>query len=100
MAPLNFLKICYKQLVGQKEPLFTFIPKKMDQLLSMTASENHLKKTKFQELKKETLHKLSLNRIAYIGNAELTEDWTDGYKQAIQDLERYFVIREWAYDED
>jgi hypothetical protein len=56
-----------------------------------------MEKSKFQELKQEILRKLSLNRIAYLGNSRLNEDWTKGYNQAIQDLERYLVTREVYY---
>jgi len=56
-----------------------------------------MEKTRFQELKQEILRKLSLNRIAYLGNSKLNEDWSKGYNQAIQDLERYLVTREVYY---
>ena len=98
-ASLNSLRTCYKLLAGLKEHTFIFTHKAMDQLSSVTVTAQPVQRIDFQELKKEVIHKLSLNRIAYIGNSDLSDDWTDGYNQAIQDLERYLVIREWSYND-
>lgn len=34
------------------------------------------------------VQRLSLNAIAYTGNAELNEEWLKGYRQAIKDIQR------------
>ena len=98
-ALLNSLRTCYKLLAGLKEHTFIFTHKAMDQLSSVTVTSRRMKKEEFQSLEKELIRKMSLNRIAYIGNSDLNEDWTDGYNQAIQDVERYLLLRKFSYIE-
>ena len=42
-----------------------------------------------KNIKDKLIRRLSVNFIAHIGRPEITEDWKNGYQQAINDAQQF-----------
>jgi hypothetical protein len=93
MVSLNYLMTSLKQQDGNLAPQSIGTLKMMD-LLSSVISTKNLRKIvsdahqfdSLENFKKTLLQRMRTNFVAYLGNQELSNDWTAGYEQAILDL--------------
>jgi hypothetical protein len=93
MASLNFLMTLLKQQDGKQEPPFTGILKTTTPSSSVMITENlkeiSLDFQKLSQFQTELSHRMTLNKLAYMGNPELNKSWIEGYNQAINDMKQY-----------
>lgn len=84
-----------KQQDGKQEPPSIGIPKMMAPLFSVTVTENPLEigldTQKLKQFQTELTHRMTLNKLAYMGNPELNKSWIEGYNQAINDMKSYIA---------
>jgi hypothetical protein len=93
MASLNYLMTSLKQQDGHQVLQSTGTPKMMD-LLSSVINTKNLRRivsdpqqfNSLETFKKNLLQRMRTNFVAYLGNQELSNDWTAGYEQAILDM--------------